>query len=297
MIPVRDLYSSCEMMLRDKWGYIWGTAGEMWSAEKQAKYKAKYEGDSKREMSCKYGGKWAGHMVSDCAGVMVYIWRQHGMSIYHGSNTIKRKYCGTTQTKPQPGYAAFRVKNGTDYHHIGIVAEDGLNVYEDKGTQAGFVMSAASSWNCFAPFLDVDYEGGDLVEPFEQYPAIVDTQKDPLNVREEPNKNSRILFKLQKGAEIWVVKDMGNGWARIDDDGVQGYASLKYLKKATETPVSAPEGPDNKTPTPPQEPAKNAILCGVWIPCDNEAEALRYAGDIKGAIIIRADKPPDAKGE
>lgn len=289
MIPVRDLYSSCEMMLRDKWGYIYGTAGIKWT---QARQEA-----TNNDMAKKYGKRWIGHMVADCSGVMVWIWKQHGMSIYHGSNTIRKKYCGPTQEKPVPGYAAFKLRDGDDYYHIGIVAADGLNVYESRGTQTGFVTSAASSWDCFAPFNDVDYDETEGGPRMDQYLAIVDTKSGSLNIREKPNAQSKILFRVGKGQAVWVMEETGTGWARIDDDGMQGYASMQYLKKTADLPAEPPEEPDDKTPTPPAEPQKNAILCGVWIPCGSEEEAERYAGNIKGAIIIRADKPPDAEGE
>lgn len=287
MIP-KDLYSACEMMLRDRWGYIWGASGELWTQKKQD--------TATREMTVKYGSRWIGHHVVDCSGVMVYIWRQHGLSIYHGSNTIRKKYCGPLQKEPKPGYAAFKVK-GDDYHHIGIVAEDGLNVYESRGTQTGFVTSAASSWNCFAPFNDVDYDAKEGGPRMDQYLAVVETQKGSLNVREKPTTDSKILFRVGKGQAVWVMEETGTGWARIDDDGMQGYASMAYLKRAADLPSEPPEEPGDDSPAPPKEPPKNAILRGVWIPCDSEEEAERYAGNIKGAIIIRADKPPDAKGE
>ena len=303
--PVKSLYEYCEKMLRERWGYIYGTSGEMWSAEKQAKYKSKYAGDKNREQSCKNGGKWAGHMVTDCSGVMVYIWRQHGLKIAHGSNSIRRQYVGDLKTKPQPGYAAFKVRNGTDYHHIGIVAEDGLNVYEAKGTQAGFVMSAASSWPYFAAFKDVDYDGqqqgGD--QSVEQYLAIVTTQKDPLNVREKPNTDSKIIFRVKKGNTLWVMENLGNGWARVEDDGVQGYASLQYLKKASESVSDASGDADGETQgggsteAPASSEGSQTTCYAVVVQCGSKEEAEEYAARFKNAIIVRYEKPPDAKGE
>lgn len=289
MIPVRDLYSACEMMLRDRWGYIYGTAGIKWT---QARQNA-----ATNDMARKYGLRWVGHMVADCSGVMVWIWKQHGLSIYHGSNTIRRKYCGELTKTPAPGYAAFKLRDGDDYYHIGIVAADGLNVYESRGTQTGFVTSAASSWHYFAPFNDVDYDAKEGGQQMDQYLAVVETQKGSLNVREKPSTDSKILFRVGKGQAVWVMEETGTGWARIDDDGMQGYASMQYLKKAAETPAEPPEEPGDETPAPPPEPPENAILVGVWIPCENEDEARRYAGNIKGALIIRAGKPPDAEGE
>ena len=282
MIPVKDLYSACEMMLRDKWGYIWGASGEIWTQKKQDA--------ATREQTVKYGSRWIGRHVADCSGVMVYIWRQHGLSIYHGSNTIRRKYCGELTKTPAPGYAAFKLRDGDDYYHIGIVGPDGLNVYESRGTQTGFVTSAASSWHYFAPFNDVDYDAKEGGPRMDQYLAIVETQKGSLNVREKPSTDSKILFRVGKGQTVWVIEDMGNGWARIEDDGMQGYASLQYLKKFADI-----DGGGVQTPTDEEDaqPAQDSTQgWGVGIPCENEAEAKRHAGDIKGAVVVRFSADP-----
>lgn len=301
-IPVYALYEYCEMMLHDGWGYIWGTAGV--KCTQAVINKAIERHPSTADITKKYGPKWLGRMVTDCSGVMVYIWHQFDKSIPHGSSKMVREgYIVDCSATPHPGYAALvdPTPETDDNNHIGIVSEDGKYVYEAKGTQYGFVKTALTKakFNKFGRFADVDYEatqGGGQMEPFTQYLAIVDTKKDPLNVREKPNTSSKILFKVPKGSTVWVMEETGTGWARIDDDGMQGYASMQYLK-AAEAPSEPPEEPDDKTPTPPAQPPKNAILCGVWIPCGSEEEAEWYAGNIKGAIIIRADKPPDAEGE
>ena len=269
------------MMLRDHWGYIWGTSGETWT---EAKQKA-----ATREMTVKYGSRWIGHRVADCSGVMVYIWRQHGMSIYHGSNTIRRQYCEPVQKDPKPGYAAFKVKNGDDYHHIGIVAADGLNVYESKGTQTGFVMSAASSWDCFAAFKDVAYvssdedkQGGDAVI----YQAEVTTKSGGLNIRSGPGEQYSVIGRMAKGEIVDVLEEQ-DGWAHIID-GKEGWSSMTYLTRIPEkTPETEPtDDRPNETVT------KEKWI--VVIPCESEEEARRYAGNIKNAVIARYEKPPDA---
>lgn len=292
MIPVSDLYAACEMMLREKWGYIWGTSGQLWT---EAKQKA-----ATRDMTVKYGSRWIGHMVADCSGVMVYIWKQHGMSIYHGSNTIRRRHCGELVKEPKPGYAAFKV-NGDDYHHIGIVAADGLNVYEAKGTQAGFVMSAASSWHCFAPFIDVDYTGEDEKQGGGAviYSASVTTSGGRLNIRCGPGTNYRAVGTFRNGekvdvhAEYDVDGDGAPDWAFIAGDGITGYVSMDFL-----TPIDRP-GSAQDAPREPEgestagtDPAQPAPRWAVWIACDNEEEARRYAGDVKDAVVIRYEKPP-----
>lgn len=284
MIPVKDLYSACEMMLKDKWGYIWGASGEVWTEKKQAA--------ATRDMTVKYGSRWIGHHVVDCSGVMVYIWRQHGMNIYHGSNTIRKKYCGPLQKTPVPGYAAFKA-NGDDYHHIGIVAEDGLNVYEAKGTQTGFVMSAASSWDCFAAFNDVDYgvstdeeQGGDRQVIYQ---AKVSTDSGSLNIRTGAGTEYPIIGRLPKGEVVDVLEEK-DGWAHIID-GKEGWVSMQYLTRIPDEPHK------EETPTEEQTETENENSWLVVIPCENETEARRYAGDIKGAMVLRCEKPPDEQRE
>lgn len=276
MIPVRDLYAACRTMLADEWGYIWGTAGIRWT-------KARQDAASDA-MAKKYGAKWIGHMVADCSGVMVYIWKQHGLTIAHGSNSIARRYCGKTQKTPVPGYAAFKWRKEDtskypdgrgDYYHVGIVAEDGLNVYESRGTQAGFVLSAASSWDFFAPFDAVDYGGSEEGQPL--YEAQVKTPNGGrLNVRVAPGTNARIVGQLPNGERVDVWEDDGE-WSKIGGDGLTGWVFNAYLAK-TDAPEPAPD--------------ETAMRFGVWVPCGSreEAEALQAAH--RGAILT-AYKPPD----
>lgn len=239
-IPVSGLYKYCEMMLKDRWGYIWGTAGIKWT---EARQKA-----ATNEMAQKYGSRWIGHMVADCSGVMVYIWRQYGLKIAHGSNSIRRQSVGALTNLPQPGYAAFKVRE-SDYYHIGIVGADGKTVYEAQGTIAGFTTSPASRWNCFAPFKDVDYtEEAEEMPDGERviYRAEVTTKSGVLNVRSGNGTQYPIIDKLPKGTIVDVMVECPNGWRYIDDDGDQGYVDGRYLK-ALPPATSIPEA-DDKIP-------------------------------------------------
>lgn len=251
MIPVSDLYTACETMLRDAWGYIWGTAGIEWT---QARQDAATD-----EMARKYGARWIGHMVADCSGVFVYIWKRHGLSIAHGSNSIARKSCGPMGKEPRPGYAAFkwRAKDTDkypdgkgDFYHIGLVAQDGKTVYEARGTKEGFTTSAVSAWQWFAPLKDVSYEdGGQAMTP---YNAVVSTASGSLNMRSGPGLSYPITFKLPKGTPVTVLIEYASGWAFIDEDGTQGYVALKYLTRVNgpESAQDAPDAPDGEITAP-----------------------------------------------
>ena len=71
----------------------------------------------------------------DCSGLFVKAYRDQGTSIYHGSNTIYRKYCSEkgmliSVTQLQPGMAVFKWNPNTpakfadgqgNFQHIGLV--------------------------------------------------------------------------------------------------------------------------------------------------------------------------------
>ena len=79
-----ELIVQFQTPLREGWGYIYGTSGEVWT---QAQQNA-----ASREQTKKYGQKWVGHRVADCSGLFAWALRQLGGYCYHGSNTMFRRY-------------------------------------------------------------------------------------------------------------------------------------------------------------------------------------------------------------
>ena len=80
-----QLIEKFKYALDNKWGYIWGAAGGMWT---QAKQNA-----ATREQTVKYGQKWVGHRVADCSGLYAWAFKELQSCMYHGSNTMWNKYC------------------------------------------------------------------------------------------------------------------------------------------------------------------------------------------------------------
>ena len=91
LITTQSLISLFQQALKERWGYIWGTAGEQWTAAKQAALEKTT--DSDRANGRKYGSKWIGHTVADCSGLFSWAFRKLGGYMYHGSDTMYRKYC------------------------------------------------------------------------------------------------------------------------------------------------------------------------------------------------------------
>lgn len=161
MIDAGNLIALFRQTLDDKWGYIWGTSGQVWTEAKQRA--------ATREMTIQYGRRWIGHCVADCSGMFVWAFKQLGASIYHGSNTIWNKYCSSkgklskgqrTDGQPiKPGTAVFLYRaSDNNRHHIGLYVGDDT-VIEAKGTMYGVVTSRLNHWDEWGELKDVDYTG------------------------------------------------------------------------------------------------------------------------------------------
>jgi len=169
VISTQALIEKFKQALAEKWGYIWGTAGETWTAAKQAELEKTTDKD--REQGRLYGSKWIGHKVADCSGLFSWAFKQLGGYMYHGSNTMWLKYCTAkgemrngkrTDGKPLlPGTAVFTYnKKDGKRGHVGLYIGDGW-VIEAQGTKAGVVKTkvTASKWVEWGELKGVDYSG------------------------------------------------------------------------------------------------------------------------------------------
>ena len=257
MIAREALIADFQTMLRDRWGYIPATAGEMWTREKQNK--------ATSEMVRKYGRQWVGHRVADCSGAFVWAYRQHGLSIYHGSNRIARKYVKELLpiAQARPGMAAFKARRPgeqqydlpaeyrqggqyytgdlNDYYHIGLIDTDPRYVLNSRSTASGFVRSKlADGWDCCGCLKAVTYEGSD--EPVQEilYQAtVVSSNGKPVNLRAAPSKQAQIMARIPVGTLAEVLNEYDETWAEICCNGRAGYMMREFLERNQEQP-----GPD-----------------------------------------------------
>ena len=63
------------------------------------------------------------------------------------------------------------------------------------------------------------------------YQAVVNTMRDPLNVRDSPDANGRKIGELPRGLTVDVLAEPCEGWLYVRGDGVTGYASAAYLAR------------------------------------------------------------------
>ena len=260
-IPCNSILADFHQMLDDKWGYIPATAGTMWT---QAKQNA-----TTNAMAKKYGSKWIGHMVADCSGAFVYVYKKYGMSIYHGSNRIARKYVVELLpiSEAKPGMAAFKFYkpgekgyqlpedykpggsqyNGdlNDYYHIGLVEENPKYVLNSATTINGFIRSKISNgWNACGYLKAVDYDGKDDDEPMFDNNLFVVTSENgqPVNMRQTASVTSDIVAKVPVGTEVNVIGENSNGWKYVQYKTKKGWMMSKFLVPKGYVP---PVDPDN----------------------------------------------------
>lgn len=78
------------------------------------------------------------------------------------------------------------------------------------------------------------------------YPAWVFTPAGPLNLRETPSTDARVLLSIPRLAAVSVLR-VQNGWAHVNYQGYTGYVQNHFL--TTRDPNTSPE--PTATPTPP----------------------------------------------
>ena len=188
MISTQALIDLFRQALQEKWGYIWGTAGEKWTEAKQRELEKTT--DSDRAQGRKYGSKWIGHTVADCSGLFSWAFRKLGGMMYHGSDTMYRKWCTdkgelkkgkrTDGRMLKPGTAVF-VWNGSRYSHVGLYVGDNT-VIEAMGTINGVTTTkvSAGKWTHWGELTGVDYasnseikdQPSELTEDVKTWPTL-----------------------------------------------------------------------------------------------------------------------------
>lgn len=224
MIKASELIYKFQQALNDGWGYIWGMAGEYWTTAKQKAIEKTTDAD--RAMSRKYGSKWIGHWVADCSGLFTWAFRQLGGYMYHGSDTMFRKYTTyngelksgkrTDGRELRPGTAVFTYnKTKKKYGHVGLYIGDGL-VIEAASTEKGVIASPVNKkWTYWGELKGVDYSATPI--PVPEGKAIVTGKKVAL--RQGPSKSTPVMVRIQTGILVNISKVEGWTYVRKDRYG------------------------------------------------------------------------------
>ena len=172
MISPQSLITLFRKALSDHWGYIWGTAGEAWTEAKQKALEKTTDDD--RALGRAYGSKWIGHTVADCSGLFSWAFRKLGGYMYHGSDTMYKKYCAdkgelkkgkrTDRGTLKPGSAVF-IWDGRTCSHVGLYIGDNT-VIEAMSTINGVTTSrvTAGKWTHWGELSGVDYNSEFIIQ-------------------------------------------------------------------------------------------------------------------------------------
>lgn len=258
MISTQALIEKFKYALDNDCGYIWGTAGIMWTAAKQAQLEKTTDAD--RKSGRLYGAKWIGHMVADCSGLFSWAFKQLGGYMYHGSNTMWNKYCTakgelkngkrTDGKELKPGTAIFTHNTSTDVRgHVGLYIGDGW-VIEASGTINGVIKTkiTISKWVEWGELKGVDYGTADpdvITDPDDNMtlgtirkgdkgPVVKYTQQLLLD---RGYKLPRYGADGDYGSEtVAAVKAFQKDWG-LTQDGIIGPKTWAMLKSSPEAPA------------------------------------------------------------
>lgn len=225
MVPVWSVLHWFKRMLDERWAYNWSGA--------------------------EYG------LVS-CAGAWVYIFRQWGVSLYHGSNTIWRKHTGRKgkvgEVTPLPGWAVFKwrkdgepeqyEKDGLDdFYHMGCfvgptAAYPEGAVIEAKGTNWGVVeTSIRDGWSHAAEMSGVEYAA--TAQPQAVMGRVIAESGSTVNMRKTPRADAIVLLRVPLGTEVEIL-DVSDSWAKIRVDRQTGYMLERFLDMDAQPGVTVP---------------------------------------------------------
>ena len=233
MIDPGMLIEKFQQALNEHWGYIWGTAGVMWTAARQKALEKTTDTD--RAMGRKYGERWIGHMVADCSGLFSWAFAQLGGYMYHGSDTMFRKYTTASgelkkgqRTDGQellPGTAVFTYnKSEGKYGHVGLYIGSGL-VIEAEGTLKGVITSQVNGkWSHWGELKGVDYNSVPVPVPAGK--AIV-TGKN-VALREGPSTNTPVMTRLATGTMVGIAEV--SGWTYVQYGKKYGFMMNQFIE-------------------------------------------------------------------
>lgn len=194
----------------------------------------------------------------DCSGLFVKCFRDQGASIYHGSNTIYRKYCSdkgklTSVSQLKPGMAVFKWNSNTpakfnddlgDFQHIGLVT--GVNPLRivHASSAAGCVTTDTKigKWAYWGKLNNVDY--GESTSGTDESEDTATTEcatgyitTDKVNFRTGPSTKKPRIDYLNTGDMVEIMGESG-AWLKCKINGRVGYIDNRFVSNTPVTTVT-----------------------------------------------------------
>ena len=193
----------------------------------------------------------------DCSGLFVKAYRDQGASIYHGSNTIYRKYCSdkgklTNVSQLQPGMAVFKWNANTpekfndglgDFQHIGLETSVNPLRIVHASSAAGCVTTDTKlgKWAYWGWLKDVRKpdslpasqpeqadEGDEEPVITAEYATVIADSGSTVNMRTKAKSSAALVERVPIGARVEVLGTCGS-WTKVKFGSRTGYMMTKFL--------------------------------------------------------------------
>ena len=199
----------------------------------------------------------------DCSGAFVWAFRQHGVSIYHGSNRMARvevvALIPINVARLVPGMAAFKHRapgesgydlpssyekggeyyNGdlNDYYHVGLVDTDTSQVLNAQSAATGFVSSPITQgWSHVALLKQVDYDADAPDDsPTAATATVYAANGLPVKLRKTASTQLPYLVQVPVGTQVTLRGQDTNGWTPVTYNGQNGYMMSQFLVTDTDS--------------------------------------------------------------
>lgn len=125
-------------------------------------------------------------------------------------------------------------KHGGDVHHVGLVTGEGTVIHSSSARGQVVETPLDESWHLLAQhrYIEVAAAAAETEGTMDVlYQAVINTMRDPLNVRDAPEASGRKIGELARGETVDVLAEPCEGWLYVRGDGVTGYASAAYLAR------------------------------------------------------------------
>ena len=167
----------------------------------------------------------------DCSGLFVKAYRDQGASIYHGSNTIYRKYCAekgklTSVSQLKPGMAVFKWNPNTP-EKFNDSAAGCVTTDEKLGKWAywGWLKDVAKT-DSLPPTPAEPTEGDE--EPMAEFATVIADSGSTVNMRSKARSTAALVERVPLGARVEVLGTCGS-WTKVKFGSRTGYMMTKFL--------------------------------------------------------------------
>ena len=193
----------------------------------------------------------------DCSGLFVKAFRDQGSSIYHGSNTIYRKYCSekgklTNISQLKRGMVVLKWNPNTpekfndglgDFQHIGLVTSVNPLRIVHASSAAGCVTTDTklgkwAYWGWLknvaktdaAPVIQPETidEGDEDPMATTEFATVIADSGSTVNMRTKAKSTAALVERLALGARVEVLGTCGS-WTKVKFGSRTGYMMSQFL--------------------------------------------------------------------